>query len=44
MHKSLQKDWIFVKQVTPDIGDAFGPVEEALRDTFMPDLFKVLGG
>ena len=30
-------------RVTPDIGDAFSPVEEALRETFLPDLFQGLG-
>ena len=30
-------------RVTPDIGDAFIPVEEALRETFLPDLFQGLG-
>ena len=28
--------------VTPGIGDAFGPVEKALRETFLPALFEVL--
>ena len=32
-----------MKRVTPGIGDAFGPVEKALRETFVPELFKVLG-
>ena len=29
-----------MKQVTPGIRDAFVPVEEALRETFLPDLFQ----
>ena len=29
--------------VTPGIGDAFGPVKQALRETFLPALFQVLG-
>ena len=40
LHKSLQQEWTFVQQVTPDIGDAFGLVEEALWDSFLPDLFQ----
>ena len=28
--------------VTPVIGDAFGPVEQELRETFIPALFQVL--
>ena len=32
-----------MQQVTPGIGDAFGLVEKALRETFLPDLFEVLG-
>ena len=26
LHKSLQREWAFVQQVTPGIGNAFGPV------------------
>ena len=29
--------------VTPDIGDAFGPAEQALMDAFIPALFQGLG-
>ena len=29
-------------RVTPGIGDNFGPVEEALRETFLPALFQGL--
>ena len=43
LRKSLQQEWAFVQQVTPGIGNAFGPVEKALRETFMPDLLEVLG-
>ena len=32
-----------MQRVTPYIGDAFGPVETALRDTFILDLFQVVG-
>ena len=27
LQNSLQQEWAFVQQVTPGIGDAFGPVE-----------------
>ena len=43
LQKSLQQEWAFVKRVTPIIGDAFVPVEEALQATFVPSLFQVLG-
>ena len=32
-----------MQQVTPDIRDAFSPVEQAQRDAFIPALFQVLG-
>ena len=32
-----------MQRVTPGIGNAFGPVEKALRETFVPALFKRLG-
>ena len=32
-----------MEQVTPDIGDAFGPAEQALRYAFILALFQVLG-
>ena len=31
LQKSLQQEWDFVQRVTPGVGAAFGPVEEALR-------------
>ena len=31
-----------MQQMTPGIGNAFGTVEEALRETFWPELFKGL--
>ena len=34
MQKSLQQEWAFVQRVTPGVGAAFGPVEEALRGFF----------
>ena len=32
-----------MQRVTPDIGDAFGPVEQVLRDDFIPALFQGIG-
>ena len=32
-----------MQRVTPVIGNAFGSVEKALRDTLLPALFEVLG-
>ena len=32
-----------MQRVTPGIGDAFGPVETALKETFVPALFEELG-
>ena len=31
-----------MQQVTPGIGNTFGPVEKALRETFVPALFEGL--
>ena len=31
-----------MQRVTPSIGDAFSPVEEALRENFLPALFQDL--
>ena len=42
LKKSLQQEWAFVKQVIPNIGDAFGPVEQALRGAFILALFQGL--
>ena len=39
LQKSLQQEWDFVQRVTPEVGAAFGPVEEALQDVFVPALF-----
>ena len=33
-----------MQQVTPEIGDAFRPVETALKETFVADFFEGLGG
>ena len=42
LQKSLQQEWAFVDRVTPGVGDAFDPVEEALREIFVPALYKGL--
>ena len=42
LKKSLQQEWYFVKRVTPGVGAAFGPVEEALQEVFVPALFRGL--
>ena len=43
LQNSLQQEWAFVQRVTPGIGNAFGPVETALKETFVPALFEGLG-
>ena len=42
LQKSLQQEWAFVQRVTPGVGETFGPVEEALREIFVPELFRGL--
>ena len=42
LQKFLQQEWDFVQRVTPGVGDSFGPVEEELKETFVPELFKGL--
>ena len=43
LQKSLQQEWVFVQQVTPDIGDAFRPVNTALTDSIIPAFFQGVG-
>ena len=43
LQKSLQQEWEFVQRITPGIEDALGPVEKALRETFLMALFQGLG-
>ena len=40
LQKSLHKEWVFTHCVTLCIGMEFQPVEDELRDTSLPDLFK----
>ena len=42
LQKPLQQEWAFVQRVTPGVRDSFGPVEEALKETFVPALFEGL--
>ena len=42
LQKSLQQEWAFVQRIIPNIGDAFSPVEQALREAFIPSLFQFL--
>ena len=42
LHKSLQQEWAFLQWVTSCIVDAFGLVEKAMQETFVPELFEVL--
>ena len=43
LQKSLNQEWEFVQQVTPGIGDAFGPVEEEIKTAFIPEIFYSVG-
>ena len=43
LQKSLQQEWTFLQWVTPGIGDDFGLVAQALRETFILALFQGLG-
>ena len=40
LQNSLQQEWAFVQQVTPGIGDGFGPEEEEIAKAFLPVLFE----
>ena len=39
----IQQEWELLQQVTTNIGDAFGPVEESLQGSFMPAQFQGIG-
>ena len=43
LQKSLYQEWAFLQRVTPGISDAFDPIEKVLQETFLPDLFEILG-
>ena len=40
LQKSFQQEWAFVQQVTPGIGEEFGPVEEEIAKAFLPEFFE----
>ena len=40
LQKSLRQEWAFLQPVTHKIRDSFGPVEDALQDSFLTDLFQ----
>ena len=40
---SLQQEWAFVQTVTPGFGNAFGPLEVALKEIFVPALYQACG-
>ena len=42
LQKSLQQELAFVQRVTPGVGDAFSPVEEALKEIFVLALYEGL--
>ena len=42
LQKSLQQEWAFVQRVSPGVGNYFGPVETALKETFVPALSEGL--
>ena len=39
LQKSLQQEWAFLQRVTLGIGNAFSPIEKALRENFFLTLF-----
>ena len=42
LQNSLQQEWDFLQRVTPGVGAAFGQVEEALQEVFLPAFFQGL--
>ena len=36
--KSLQSEWQYLQRVVPDLGEEFKPIEQALREAFLPAL------
>ena len=39
LKNTLQQEWDFIQNVTPDIGEAFCPVNEDFQHYFLPVLF-----
>jgi hypothetical protein len=44
LSKSLQSEWQYLQRVLPDAGPAFAPVEQALREKFLPALMQETAG
>ena len=42
LKNSLHQEWAFVQRLTPGVGNAFVPVEVALKEIFVPALFHGL--
>ena len=42
LQKSLQQEWAFMQRVNLGVSDSFGPVETALKETFVPELIEEL--
>jgi len=40
LSKSLQAEWQYLPRVTPNCKDSFGPIEEAIGETFLLALFQ----
>ena len=40
LQKSLQQEWTLMQRFTPGIGDASGPVNKALQETFLQALLE----
>ena len=36
--KSLQSEWLYLQRVLPNCGEAFAPLESAIREQFLPAL------
>ena len=44
MHNYLKHQYHFIKRINTDVGPAFGKVEYALQDNFIPSLVKCMEG
>ena len=40
LQKSFHQEWDFIQRVTPNIGEAFCLVDQALEKSFLPALFQ----
>ena len=41
--KSLQTEWTYLQRVVPELEEVMAPIEEAIKDTFLPALFQEEG-